>query len=144
MTLTSFTQTAQAKVYMARYRAKNKDKINAARRQRYQRQKLAKLTSTPKKQRTKKERQAEYKKTYYYSHHEKCKEYQRNYAKANYRKNREKILTRKRLKRLSQKNTDCKKPKEIVIDLTKWQSIPFIVACNARPEDKLSTIVNLL
>ena len=128
---------------MGRYRAKNKDKINAARRLRYQRQKLVKSPSTPKKQRTKKERQVQYAKTYYYSHHEKCKEYQRNYAKANYRKNREKILARKRLKCLSQK-IDCKKPKEIVIDLKTCQSIPFIVTCNARPEDKLSAIANLL
>ena len=135
-----FTQAANAKVYMERYKSKNKEKINAARRERYRRQKLAKPPSTPKNKLTSKERNA----LYYYSHHEKRKEYQRNYAKANYRKHREKILTRKRLKRLSQKNTDCKKPKEIVIDLTKWQSIPFIVACNARPEDKLSTIANLL
>ena len=128
---------------MGRYRAKNRDKINEARRLRYRRQKLAEPPSTPKKQRTKKERQVQYTRTYYYKHHEKCKEYQRNYAKTHYARNRERILARKRLKRLSQKNTDCKKP-EKKIDLTNWQSIPFIVACNARPEDKLSAVVNLL
>ena len=135
-----FTQAANAKVYMERYKSKNKEKINAARRERYRRQKLTKPPSTPKKKLTSKERNA----LYYYSHHEQRKEYQRKYAKANYVKNREKILERKRLKRLREKNTDCKKPKENPIDLTKWQSIPYIVACNAKPEHKLSTIVNLL
>ena len=123
---------------MATYTSKYRDRINLARRQRYRRQKLAK------EQMTKKEQKALIQNNYYYRHHDKCKEYQRNYAKAHYRKNRERILARKRLKRLSQKNTDCKKPKEIVIDLNTCQSIPQIVACNARLEDKLSTIVNLL
>ena len=129
---------------MGRYRAKNKDKINAARRLRYQRQKLAEPPRTPKQQKSKKERQAQYTRTYYYRHHEKCKEYQRNYAKANYRKNRERILARKRLKRLSEKKTRIVKNPEKKIDLTNWQSIPYIVACNAKPEHKLSAIVNLL
>ena len=130
---------------MGRYRAKNKDKINEARRLRYRRQKLlAQPPRTPKK--TKKERQVQHSRTYYYRHHEKCKEYQRKYAKANYVKNRERILERKRLKRLSEKKLIVKNPlsEKPPIDLTKWQSIPFIVACNARPEDKLSTIVHLL
>ena len=137
-----FLQRARAALYMGRYVEKNRDKINLTRRQRHQRQKLAKQ------QMTKKERRTVTQNNYYYRNHEKCKEYQRNYAKANYLKNREKILARKRLKRLNQ-NTDSvesKEPKvkEIVIDLRTWQSIPFIVALNARPEDKLSTIVNLL
>ena len=137
MTLFSFLQRARAAKYMATYTAKNRDKINLARQERYRRQKLAKQ------QMTKKEQKALIQNSYYYRHHDKCKEYQRNYAKKHYSKNRERILARKRKKRLSQ-NTDCKKQKAIEIDLNTCQSIPFIVACNARPEDKLSAIVNLL
>ena len=123
---------------MATYTSKYRDRINLGRRERYKRQKLAKQ------QMTKKERHALTQNNYYHRNHEKCKEYQRNYARANYAKHREKILARKRLKRISQ-NTDCKTPsKEIVIDLKTYKSIPLIVASNARPEDKLSAIVNLL
>ena len=124
---------------MATYTAKNRDKINLARRERYKRQKLAKQ------QMTRKQKRVVAQKSYYYRHHDKCKEYQRNYAKANYLRYREKILARKRMKRLGQ-NTDCKEPevKKIVIDSNTCQSIPLIVASNARPEDKLSAIVNLL
>ena len=137
MTLFSFLQRISAAKYRATYTAKNRDKINLARRKRYRRQKVALST--------KKEQRARTQNAYYYRNHDKCKEYQCNYAKANYRKNRERILARKRLKRLSQK-TDCKTPKmkKIELDLNTCQSIPLIVACNARPEDKLSAIVNLL
>ena len=139
MTLFSLLQKTRAAKYMATYTSKNRDKINLTRRQRYKRQKLAKQ------QMTRKERHVVAQKNYYYRHHDKCKEYQRNYAKANYLKNREKILARKRLKRTGQ-NTDCNTPKvkEIVIDLRTCECIPLIIACNARPEDKLSAIVNLL
>ena len=125
---------------MGQYRAVNKDKINLARRQRYKRQKLAKQ------QMTKNEQHAVTQNNYYYRNHEKCKEYQRNYAKTHYLKYRERILARKRLKRSGQ-NTNCnnrKVKRKIVIDLKTCQSIPLIVASNARPEEKLSAIVNLL
>ena len=76
---------------MGKYRQNNRDKINLARRQRYKRLKLAKQQ-----QMTKKEQHAVTQTNYYYRNHDKCKEYQRNYAKAHYAINREKILARKR------------------------------------------------
>ena len=73
---------------------------------------------------------------YYYRNHDKCKAYARKYAKTNYQKYREKILERKRVKRLGEK--------KVVIEPNTWQVIPLIVVSNARPEDKLATIVHLL
>ena len=124
-------QRTNAAKYMATYLSKHRDRINEKRRQRYRQGQLIKQQMTEKEQ---KEQKAL---NYYYRNHERCKAYARKYAKANYLKNRAKILNRKRLKRLSEKT-------KVVIHPNTWQMIPLIVACNAKPEDKLTAIVNLL
>ena len=123
-------QRTRAAKYMATYLSNNRDRINGKRRERYRRGKLIKQ------QMTEEEKEKDKKLNYYYRNHEKCKAYARKYAKANYLKNRAKILNRKRVKRLSEK--------KVVIHPNTWQMIPLIVVSNAKPEDKLATIVHLL
>ena len=125
---------SKSPTYMAQYLDKNRDRINAVRRERYKRGRLAEQ------QLTEEEKAAKKTLNYYYRNHEKCKAYARNYAKSNYQKNKKKILERKRIKRHNEKIAK----KKLRVEVNTWHVIPLIAVSNDKLTDKLTTIAHLL
>ena len=158
-TLCFYLQRTHQAAYMATYLSNHRESINASRRERYRRGKLREQLMAAEERKEKKRL------NYYYRNHEKCKAKARQQARINYRKHRERILNRKRLKRAENRNkqvvenrkpekvvvenrqaekVENRKPEKVVIRINTWQMIPLIVTCNAQPEEKLAAIVHLL